>query len=78
MDRVVKVITFDKRHYKREVIEKETDYGKYCLAVADEINCKVYYPWEYTSFLNDAIPMETCVYTYIVALPINESFTYGK
>ena len=78
MNGVVKVITFDKRHYKREVIEKESDYGKYCMAVADKENCKIYYTWEYTSLLNDAVPMEQCVYTYIVRFLINEGFTYGK
>ena len=78
MDRVVKVITFDKRHYKREDIEKESDYDKYRMAVADKDNCKVYCAWEYTSLLNDAIPMEQFVYTYIVRLPINVIFSYGK
>ncbi len=63
----VKVLTFCKRTYDKETIESKTDKEKYLIALNDNENCRIMDANEYTKKLNESIPMETYVYTYIVA-----------
>lgn len=59
------VLTFDKRYYNRDFLERLTDLEKYKLAAIDN-NCSVYSSEQYSNFLNDMKPMERYVFTYIV------------
>lgn len=63
----VKVLTFSKRTYDKKTIESKTDKEKCLIALNDKENCRIMDANEYTRKLNEFRPMETCVYTYIVA-----------
>ena len=63
------VLCFSKLKYNRERLEKKTDCEKYLLATIDAKDCFIFNSDEYTMALNEAKPMDTCVYTYIVSIP---------
>lgn len=63
----VKVLTFSKRTYDKNKLESKTDKEKYLIALNDKEHCRIMDANEYTRKLNESKPMETCVYTYIVA-----------
>lgn len=72
MEKKLKVLTFSKEKYEREELEKKNELEKYITAYKDNRYCSIYDAEEYTKRLNDFIPMERYVYTYIVMVYSNE------
>lgn len=72
MEKKLKVLTFSKKKYEREELEKKNELEKYITAYKDNRYCNIYDAEEYTKRLNDFIPMERYVYTYIVSVYSNE------
>ena len=65
----IKVLLFDKGHFKRDELDSKSDIEKYELALKmDKICCWVYTADEYTEMLNNFKPVEKYVWTYIVSI----------
>ena len=71
-EKKLKVLTFSKEKYEREELEKKNELEKYITSYKDNRYCNIYDAEEYTKRLNDFIPMERYVYTYIVSVYSNE------
>lgn len=63
---MTKVVLFDRSVYDRSALECLEDSVKYLLACSDTVHCRIYDSDEYTRMLNDFVPKDEFVYTYIV------------
>jgi hypothetical protein len=65
------VLTFDKLYFKKSNLEVLSDVEKYNIAKDNsKEGCRVYTASEYTEKLNNFVPMEKYVFTYIVNVPV--------
>ena len=65
------VLTFDKMYFEKSKLEVLSDVEKYNVAKDDSMGCcRVYTTSEYTEKLNNFVPMDKYVFTYIVNVPV--------
>lgn len=65
------VLTFNKLYFKKSNLEVLSDVEKYNIAKDNsKEGCRVYTASEYTEKLNNFVPMEKYVFTYIVNVPV--------
>lgn len=65
------VLTFNKMYFEKSNLEVLSDIEKYNLAKDNsKEGCCVYTVSEYTEKLNNFVPMDKYVFTYIVNVPV--------
>ena len=65
------VLTFNKMYFEKSNLEVLSDIEKYNVAKDNNKECcRVYTTSEYTEKLNNFVPMEKYVFTYIVNVPV--------
>lgn len=65
------VLTFNKMYFEKSNLDVLSDVEKYNIAKDNSKECcRVYRISEYTEKLNNFVPMDKCVFTYIVNVPV--------
>lgn len=65
------VLTFNKMYFEKSNLDVLSDVEKYNIAKDNSKECcRVYTISEYTEKLNNFVPMDKCVFTYIVNVPV--------